>query len=117
LGKILVGLGAIPGNDRTNNIELIDLSSNTSICPVLSPLPHWGNGNFGGLDSDDQVLICTNMYCFKSANGLSWTTIPNLNTMRQLAAATAAPYPYSSIFVTGGLVGTMNLTFNFQNHI
>ena len=116
-GKVLVALGSIPGNGGTSNIELIDLSSNTSVCPILPALPSGGSTIFGGLIPEGAVLICTNSYCYTSANGLSWTTISNMKAMRQLAASAAAPYPYSSIIVTGGLAGTLSLISKLKCHM
>ncbi len=115
-GKVLVALGSIPVNGGTSNIELIDLISNASVCPILSAFPAGGSTIFGGLIPEGIVLICTNSFCCTSTNGLSWTTISNMKTMRQSAAATSAPYPYSSIIVTGGLAGTMSLISKRKCH-
>jgi len=89
--KILVGLGSteMPWL-LTTNMEIIDLSSDTSVCPDFPSFPdELGMIPVGGLDYQNAPTICgglspiqqMNDKCHKFVNG-SWTTSDPLTTYR-----------------------------------
>ena len=120
-GKVLVALGSIIGSGGSNKIELIDLSSNSSNCPTLANFPISAHSIFGGMISEEKVLICAYENCYTNGDGLFWNLTQNLKTERHTVGTTTAPFPYppNSIIVTGGLPAIGELIFNlssFYNH-
>ena len=58
--KILVGLG-ISGSSQSSyvtKVEIIDLASNTSVCPTLPTFPTKLKTPFGGLGYQNEPIIC-----------------------------------------------------------
>jgi hypothetical protein len=113
-GKVLVALGSIIGSGGSNKIELIDLSSNSSNCPTLANFPISANYIFGGMISEEKVLICAYQNCYTSGDGLFWNLTQNLKTERYAVGITTAPFPYptNTIIVTGGYAANSEQTYN-----
>ncbi len=105
--KLLVGGGDTQGGtDGAIKIEIVDLESSTSNCSSLEDFPEPTNGAIGGLEFDDNPVICGGAYkqeCF-SWRDSAWQVFHPLNSPRYNAASCLSPYAEKShkLFVVGG---------------
>ena len=112
--KLLVGVGYTE-NGETNEVEIIDISSNKT-CENLPNYPDQTEGAIGGVDPNNNPFICVRENC-SSFQSHSWLTIPYFNSSRSYAALT--PFPYSNetqkYLVTGGIGSESLSTWEILN--
>jgi hypothetical protein len=108
--KILVGGGSTSAG-VTNEVEIIDLETSSTICQNVEDFPTAFYGAIGGLAVEDKPLVCggnplTNE-CHYLENG-NWLPFSFMNNAKQYAAVSQSPFVdgVSTLFVTGGSNGT-----------
>jgi hypothetical protein len=92
-------------------VEIIDLEQTTSTCENLAEFPYPRETSIGGLDFDDNPLICsgfehfdTPQECFTWRNS-SWQNSSSLIVGRGYSAWSPSPFPNEThkIITAGGM--------------
>jgi hypothetical protein len=77
-----VVIGGSTSSGSTGDVEVIDLTSSSTICDNIKSFPHVIEGAFGGLSLDKKPLICGGVPATKDCSILengSWQTVGQLN--------------------------------------
>ena len=101
------------GNAGTNNVEIIDLETTSSICPKPSKLPIMLSGATALLDTNSKPIVCggnaptdpSSCYYFENQ---TWLMDAPLVNPRRFSAMTSSPFlsDSSTLIITGGYIST-----------
>ncbi len=113
------------GGGRTNagitdDVEIIDLETSSTICQNVEKFPTAFYGAIGGLAVDNKPLICGGNLLSNECHYLekgNWLLFSFMNNVKLYAAVSQSPFVdgVSSLFVTGGSNGTEVAGYNVTN--